>query len=235
MKIFEGQAERRRDVRISPKGTAIMRIARADPYVLQGRVANLSRGGLLIATRTTAVQRVLGERIDVSLRLDGGETNWFELGAQVMRINASSIAMSLITVPLGFTQYIEDTVTRSERNDRMLSIVIVDATAERRSAMAEAFRSGGCTVIEVSTPLEAIVRLGESDFEPDLVAIADSQPAETSDEMRRFVEIEHPGARLVTINDAASAEGLELWLSSMNPHADLAARIRRVLVPFGGA
>jgi hypothetical protein len=234
MKTVEGRAERRRDFRISPKGTAILRVVRTDPYVLQGRIANLSRGGLVITTRTTAAQRILGARLDVSLRLDSGESNWFELGAHILRINANSIAMALLTVPAGFLQFVDDTVTRSIRNDRMLSIVLVDATAPRRAAMADAFRSGGCTVIDVATPLEAIVRLGESHFEPDLIAIADSHPAAISDEIRRWVETEHPAARLVTITDAVTApEGLALWLSSTNPNADLAARIRQVLVSFG--
>lgn len=230
----ESRAERRRDQRISPKGTATVRIVRVNPYVLQGRIGNMSRGGLVITTRTTAAQRILGARVDVSLRLDSSEASWFELGAQVLRIGAGSIAMSLLTVPMGFTQFIDDALGRSERNDRMLSIVLVDATAPRRVAMADAFRMAGCTVIDVATPLEAIVRLGESHFEPDLIAIADSQPATISDEIRRFVETDHPAARLVTINDEATApEGLARWLSSTNPHADLAARIRRVLVTFG--
>ena len=80
------------------------------------------------------------------------------------------------------------------------------------------------------------MRLGESEFEPDLIAIADSLPASTSDQMRRFVEAEHPRARLVTIGDAATApDGLALWLSSANPNTDLAARIRTVLTSFGGS
>lgn len=223
--------ERRSDQRIAPKGTAILR---ADTYMLRARIANLSRSGLLITTRTTAPERLLGARVEVSLRLDGPDSSWFELGGQILRIGASSLAMALVTVPPAFTRIVDDTIRRSQRNDRMLSIVLVDASSKRRIAMADGFRSAGCTVLDVTTALEAIVRLGESEFEIDLIAVADSQPASISDEIRRFVEVEHPSARLVTIGDAATApEGLKRWLSSANPNADLAARIRAVLTSFG--
>lgn len=234
MKTQQGRPERRRDQRISPKGTVVVRAVRADTYLVRGRISNLSRNGLAMTTRTTAPERILGARVELSLRLDDRGASWFELGGHILRIGANSLAMALVTVPASFTQIVDDTVTRSLRNDRMLSIVLVDATEKRRSSMAEGFRSAGCTVVEVSTPLEAIVRLGESHFEPDLIAIADSIPAAISDEVRRFVEAEHPGARLVTIGDAATApEGLARWLSSTNPNADLAARIRSVLTSFG--
>jgi CheY-like chemotaxis protein len=230
------QPERRRDQRISPKGTIILRSGRVDTHTLQGRIANLCLNGLSMTTRTSAPERLLGADVELSVRLDGRDSSWFELGGHILRLGATSLAMALVTVPSSFTQMIEEAVGNSHRNDRMLSIVLVDAMAERRRAMAEGFRSGGCTVIEVSTPLEAIVRLGESHFEPDLIAIADSNPGTISDEMRRFVETEHPRARLVTIGDDVNGpDGLALWLSSTNPNADLAARIRRVLTSFGRA
>ena len=96
--------------------------------------------------------------------------------------------------------------------------------------MADAFRSAGCTVSETSTPLEAIVRLGELDFEPDLIAIADSMPGAIADDLRRFVIRDHPRVKLVTIgaellHDATNGH----WLSSAHPTADLVNRVRAVL------
>jgi len=136
-------------------------------------------------------------------------------------------------VPAGFAHAIDEIVTASHCHRRVLSIVLVDATSARRDDMAEAFRAAGCAVIAVSTPLEAIVRLGESHFEPDLIAIADSLPATISEELRRFVDAEHPRAKLVTIGDGASAPlGLAHWLSAANPAGDLATRIRTVLTTF---
>ncbi len=76
-----------------------------------------------------------------------------------------------------------------------------------------------------------IVRLGESSFEPDVIAIADSHPATAADEMRSFVERYHPNAKLVTIGDSVlQPDGIAHWLSSADPASDLPVRIREVLV-----
>jgi hypothetical protein len=74
------------------------------------------------------------------------------------------------------------------------------------------------------------VRLGESRFEPDVIAVADSQSAD-AEEMRVFVEREHPKAKLIRIGDETlRPEGLVHWLSSADPDADLPARVREALV-----
>jgi CheY-like chemotaxis protein len=219
--------ERRRDARIRPKGTVILRTG---TYTVRGRVSNLSLGGVSTATRTTAPERLLGNTAEVDLRLDGQGATWLRLQGQIVRIGGQSIALRLDVVPPSFARMIDEAVSASHHNDRLLSVLLVDALPVRRGAMSEAFRAAGCIVIDVSTPLEAIVRLGESDFEPNLVAIADSWPMTISDELRRFVNVEHPRARLVTIGDTIDAPGgLGEWLSAANPADDLASRIRTVL------
>lgn len=221
------EPERRRDPRIRPKGTVILRIG---TYIIRGRISNLSLSGVATATRTTAPERLLGSTADVDLRLDGQGASWLRLQAHVVRINANAIALRLDAAPPAFVRIFDQAVAASHDNDRRLSVLLVDALPVRRDAMSEAFRAAGCIVVDVSTPLEAIVRLGESDFEPNLVAIADSRPLAISDELRRFVDAEHPRARLVTIGDALDAPtGLGQWLSAANPADDLAARIRTVL------
>jgi CheY-like chemotaxis protein len=220
--------ERRRDVRVSPKGTILIR---GGPHILRGRIANVSRGGVMVSTRDTAPES--GTPVELAARLDSREAIWFELRGRVLRVAGSSIAIALDGVPASFAAIIAETVSASQDNERLLSILLVDATLERRLAMAEAFRAAGCAVIDVSTPLEAIVRLGESDFEPNLVAIADSLPSAISDELRHFVDADHPYTKLVTIGDGESApDGLAHWLSSANPSNDLASRIRSVLTTF---
>lgn len=227
----QDRPERRRELRVSPKGTVVLR---ADSYELRGRVQNVSRHGLSIETRTTAPERLLGATVQVQVRLDGAASSWLELVGRVTRIEACSLAVVLTAVPASFTRIIDEITSQSHRHDRLLSIVLVDGVTTRRDSMAEGFRAVGCVVMTVSTPLEAIVRLGESDFEPDIIAIADSLPASIANELRRFVDLEHPDAWLVTIGDTASApEGLENWLSSADPRSDLQARIRAMLVAFG--
>lgn len=217
--------ERRRHIRLSPKGTVIVQ---AGSYLLRGRVCNLSLCGLLSTSRTTAPERLLGSVVEIGLRLDGGSSRWLECKGRLLRIGANSLALSLDVVPASFSRIVDELQAASDRNDRVLSVVLVEANAERRSEIAHAFRAGGCSVIDVSTPLEAIVRLGEADFEPDLIAVADSLPATISDELRGFVDREHPDAMLVAIGDAAADPGNnEHWLSSLPDH--LHDRVRGVL------
>ncbi|HEY5928543.1 MAG TPA: PilZ domain-containing protein [Kofleriaceae bacterium] len=230
MTNHEERNDRRKFVRISPKGTTVVN---ADSYIIRGRITNLSRGGVCMHTRNTAPERLLGSKVTVELRLDGQNASWQHLQARVLRIGANSLSLQLDDVPASFAAVIDATVSASHNKDRRLSIVLVDATVERRQAMAEAFRSAGCTVVDVVTPLEAIVRLGELHFEPDVIAIADSLPEAISADLRRFVDDAHPGTKLVTIGDTINApDGLMHWLSSANPSGDLATRIRKVLTTF---
>ena len=87
-----------------------------------------------------------------------------------------------------------------------------------------------CEVVEVATQLDAIVRLGGSHFEPDIIAVANSQPAAPADEMRTFIRRDHPGSLLVTIGpELLDPAGLANWLSSDTPTVDLPTRIRELI------
>lgn len=228
----ERRAERRQSVRVRAKGTASIR---ATDYDVRGRVGNVCTGGLSMTTLVTAPDRLLTRTVEVELRFDTQQAAWIQLRGHVLRIGATTIAIGFDTVPVGFARMIDDALTASNGNARILSLVIIDATTERRLRMAEGFRAAGCAVVDVSTPLEAIVRLGEFHFEPDVIAVADSLPSLIADEMRTFVEREHPRAKLVTIgDDVTEPEGLAHWLSSTNPGDDLPARIRTLLIrPHG--
>lgn len=219
--------ERRSDVRITPKGAVIVR---ADTYIIRGRVENLSGHGLLARTRITAPERLLGAKAVVALRLDGGGASWLELSGKVLRIGSGSLAIGLEIVPAGFTAIIDEAVSRSHGHDRAVAVVLVDPVLARRRAMADGFRAAGCVVVEASTPLEAIVRLGGAHFEPDLIAVAESIPASISDELRGFVDAEHPQAMLVSIGDTAGAPTqVGHWLSAADTGGELAARVRDML------
>ena len=222
--------ERRADIRSTPKGAVIVN---ADTYIIRGRVANLSRHGLLARTLITAPDRLLGATVQLALRLDGDDASWLPLGARVLRIGSRSLALQLDVVPSSFAQIIDQVMTRSRGNDQAVTVLVVDGVVGRRGAMAEGFRAAGCVVIKASTPLEAIVRLGGAHFEPDLIAIADSVPALIADDLRHFIAAEHPRAMLVTIGDATLAPpGVKYWLSAADGDGELAARIRDVLSRF---
>lgn len=215
-------------MRLSPKGTISIR---ANDYDVRGRVANISTGGILANLLVTAPDRLIGEPVDLELRLDTQQSAWLHLRGRVLRIGSTTIAISLDVVPDSFERVIDESLTASHSRKRVLSIVIVDATLSRRLQMAEAFRASGCAVVDVSTPLEAIVRLGEFHFEPDVIAIADSLPSSIASELRTFINMAHPRAKLVTIGDhAVEPEGLAHWLSSFNPDGDLAKRVLALLM-----
>lgn len=221
------RVERRRTLRFSPKGTVILHDG---AQVIRGRISNLGGGGMLVSAESTSTESLLTRPIEIDLRLDGGEDEWLRVRGRVRRIGGETLAIEFETVPPSLVQLVDDTATASHRHVRILSVVLVDAIAIRREAIAEAFRSSGCSVIDTSTSLEAIVRLGEAQFEPDLIVIADSIPSATSQELRQFVEREHPAAKLITVGDElVEPAGLGHWLSSANVEGDLVARVRELL------
>jgi CheY-like chemotaxis protein len=124
---------------------------------------------------------------------------------------------------------IDELDTASLASARVISVVLVDQDAARRARIATGFRAIGCEVVEAATQLEAIVRLGESRFEPDVIALANPQPG-TADDLRAFVERAHPHSMLVTMgHEILDPAGLANWLSSAASTADLPGRIRSLL------
>ena len=224
------QTERRRSARISPKGTITLF---AGEHVEHGRLENLSSGGLLAITAGTPAEALLDAEVEVELRLDTRSSGWLQLRGRVVRIGLHEIAIA-VERSEPFVRLVEQSSTSSGEHRRLRAVVLIDGMPARRAPIADAFRAAGCAVLEVSTPLEAIVRLGEAAFEPELIAIADSLPRSTSEELRRFVEREHPHARLVIIgDDLLTPSGLKHWLSASNPRHDLIARVREILGPRG--
>lgn len=218
--------DRRRHARFVAKGTAVIH---ADTYAHRGRIANLSEGGICIVSTVATDERLLGRMIDLEIRLDDGLAEWLASVGRVVRAGPEGYAVEFETAPAALLSMIDALMTASRAHRRVMSVILIDANQQRRSAMAEGFRAIGCDVVEAATPLGAIVRLGESSFEPDVVAVADSVGTAAED-MRRFIERDHPNSKLVTIGDGLlPPDGFAHWLSSANPNGDLAQRVRDVL------
>jgi hypothetical protein len=217
--------ERRSSIRISPKGSVVIS---AGAHQEHARISNISRHGMLALTTAPATGELADQEIDLEVRLDDASGEWMSLSGRVLRVDDCAVAISFTTVPESFAHVMFNSASASHGHRRVLSLVLIDATSSRRLKMAEAFRAAGCAVIDVATPLEVIVRLGEARFEPDVIAIADSLPTATADDLRRFVEQAHPRAKLVTIGDAADDPGgLAHWLSATPD--DLVARVLKLL------
>jgi hypothetical protein len=64
-----------------------------------------------------------------------------------------------------------------------------------------------------------------------VIAVADTAATADAEEMRAFIERDHPNAKLITIGDEVfQPDGFANWLSSSNPDADLPRRVREALV-----
>ncbi len=218
--------ERRRHARIIAKGAVTLHTAGP---ALHGRIANVGLGGMFVQT----VPRVLGllrRPVDLEMRLDVGHAEWLPATGEIVRIDEHGVAIAFDTPPAALLRMLDQLGTAARASARVLSVILIDAGDARRSAMAAGFRAAGCNVIEAATPLEAIVRLGETMFEPDVIAVAESQTSAAA-EMRAFIEREHPATKLVTIGDELFApDGIAHWLSSTASYLDLPGRVREVLV-----
>lgn len=221
-----GAPERRRYARIAPKGTVVLHAA---GHAQRGRIANLGHGGVFAWTKVTAPDRLLARTVDVELRLDGNLARWLRASGRIIRIAAEGVAIAFSPPPDELIQAIDE-MSAPHPGMRAMAVVLVDADPERRASMAIGFRAAGCKVVEAARPLDAIVALGESSFEPDLIAIADSVPGTVADELRVWVERNHPRARLVTIGaDELEPIGTANWLSAADPLSDLPARVLELM------
>src|SRR5690348_11622344 len=166
------EPDRRHHARILPKGTVTVH---ALGNAHHGRLANISAGGMYVATEMSLPARLLGRVVDLELRFDGALAAWQRARGRVCRIHAdgAAIVFDAPTAPT-LLRMIDELTTASHASARVTSVVLIDAVAERRAALATGFRATGCDVVEAATSLEAIVRLGESHFEPDIIAVAES-------------------------------------------------------------
>jgi CheY-like chemotaxis protein len=219
--------DRRSHPRLALKGTVVVR---AGEIVMHARLVDLARGGLFARSQVIAPPKLLGRRAAVELRLDDRRTTWMRLEGEVVRIAGAAIALRFDEVPAEFGALVDALQVASQRGQRTISVLIVDDPSRRRDAISDGFRALGCTVVEAATPLDAIVRMCEAQFEVEVVAIADSNPPARAAELRDFIAREHATARIVAITDSAVAPpGLSRWVSGVLSGSDLVDRLRSLL------
>lgn len=218
-------AERRKHARITLKGTAILLVGE---HAVRARLVNLSEGGFLGSTLVTPPEQLLGRSVDIELRLDDRLSQWNRLEGTIMRIGDARVAISFKATP-ALVRLLDEMTAASRARERVISVILIDEDATRRKLLAEGFRIVGCSLIEAATSLEAIVRLGESSFEPDVIAVADSTPAATANEMREFVGRHHPHVKLVSITDVIDPAVDIFQLTPEDLRGNLTGAIRRVL------
>lgn len=230
----EAPHELRRAMRVRSKGS--LRI-HCGNQVIQGRMVDMAVGGICVRTALPICRPgLIGERVGVDLRLDACASRHFALLGRVLRVSSSTARMAIgfDAVPDGFEDCIREELLAAVKHDMLPHMILVDTVAGRRDKFANAFRSAGCHVIEVSSPLEAIAHLGGSRFELGLIAIADTIPEAVAEQLREFLLDEHPGAHMVAIGrSAAHRAPTESWLCSTNVRDDLQTRVGRVMIAHG--
>jgi CheY-like chemotaxis protein len=217
--------ERRKHPRIVLKGTAIVLTGE---HAVRARLVNLSEGGFLATTLVPPPIRLLGRTVDVELRLDDRLSRWNRLEGKIVRIGSAGIAIC-VTSTSALVRLVDGMTAASRARQRVISVILIDEDSARRNLLAEAFRVVGCSLIEAATSLEAIVRLGESSFEPDVIAVADSVPSAMAIEMREFVGRNHPRVKLISITDVIDPNLNIFQLTPEDLGGNLADAIRRLL------
>ena len=176
-------AERRHDVRVMVRGSAIVYGA----VMGRGRVTNLSGGGIHIELGDGEARCDLGAEVAIELHLDRAGATWLRFEGDVVRVERQAVAIAFRAVPVAFAEVLQEALRSAVVGAAKAHVLVVDADEERRAACAALLRSAECTVAEAATPLDAIAHLAGSSIESWVVAIADSDPRETADELRRYL------------------------------------------------
>src|SRR5512143_2879178 len=167
--------EQRRKMRVRSKGW--IRVYRG-AQTINGRVIDLGAGGVsMLADSTTGLEALAGSSVDVDLRLDESSTMLFSLHGRVVRASSATgiVAIELLDVGMLFERCVARELHAATAYDVSPHVILVDAPSAQRDSIAKAFRAGGCDVTEVSTPWEAISHIDRGQFEPAVIAIADTQ------------------------------------------------------------
>jgi hypothetical protein len=196
------QPERRREPRIEAVGKAIVH---GELPALRARIVDISVGGMLVQlARLTGLEAWLDRAVAVDIRIDGHARRWLTAIGRIRRleINTCRMAVHFDTVPTELQDLLAAETIASNDRDLQPHVILIHKTAELREGIARSFRAAGCSVMEVSSTLEALVQLGRSRYAPELIVLGDAMPEHLAEELRDFLMDEHPGARVVAMDGA---------------------------------
>jgi len=225
--------ERRRAMRVRSKGSIhIHHGAR----LIRGRILDLCAGGISVrAELPLELASHEGEPVRIDIKLDACSKE-FSLAGHVVRSQAvtKEIAIQFDDVASDFVDCVQDELLAATEHDSLPRMILVDNVARRRGVFANAFRRAGCCVTEVSTPLEAIAWLGQSRFEPGVIAVADSVPESIAVDLREYLCEQFPETHMVAIGGSRGRRHRSAsWLSWADTREDLRLRVGRVLTAHG--
>lgn len=198
--------DRRNSGRVQSTGTAVLHGALA----ARGRILDLAIGGVSLLIDLAASFPDVGALVQLDVRLDGAGC-WLHLSGSVARVEAHGsgavLAIELLVVPSGFEDVVQEELLSALECTQVPRVLLVDGARGRRELVAAAFRAIGYHVIEVSSPLEAIVEIDQSRLHLWAVVIADTKLASHADDLRAFLNETHPEVPLIDVGQRTCRGG----------------------------
>ncbi|MDB4956859.1 MAG: hypothetical protein JWO36_4428 [Myxococcales bacterium] len=183
--MLANSAERRRAARVSPRGTAVLH---GKQLTVTARILNVGDGGICVqADYFPVLEPWTNATVTVDVQIEG--RRWVTVAGRVVRTdsNTGELVVTFDRTPDEFRELVTLEVLADVERDLAPFIMLVDAAADRRTSIAEAFRGAGNVVVEAATPLEGLMRLCESEYAPEIIAIADTISEELAAELRELI------------------------------------------------
>jgi CheY-like chemotaxis protein len=197
-------AERRRDRRVTTRGSVIVRPHDGEGE-LCGRAIDLSIGGLRLCLNRAVPGMTPGMEVSVGLRLDGPSTSWIELRGEIRRvIGPRTLAIAFDAPPATLAALIAEELTAATTRASSRQILLVDAHTPRRTKLATALRELGCVVAEATTPLDTLDRLSDSRHPFAVVALADAVVGTDPSELAAVLTDADPGLPVVLLAESVA-------------------------------
>lgn len=191
--------DRRQTARVAATGSVVVHPRYGTS--IRGHIVDLSAGGVRFAL-AQAPSWGPGVELDLDLRLDGAAFGWFRFSGVVARVAAGDeTAVVFTAVPDAFAAAIRHELQAAVTGAGAHGVLLVDPEAPRRTLVAAALRAAGCDVTEAVTPLDAISYLQNSQTYPWIVAVADTVPSTTADDLRDHIRSHHALVRLENADD----------------------------------
>lgn len=155
---------------------------------MTARILNVGDGGICVQVDyLPELEPWANAAVTVDVQVEG--RRWVTVAGRITRVdrNSGEVAVKLDDAPDDYRELVTLEVLADVERDLAPFILLVDAAVERRTPIADAFRSAGNHVVEAATPYEAVLRLCESDDAPEVIAIADTISEAVAEELRELI------------------------------------------------
>ncbi len=189
-------ANRRRSFRAEVQGNAI--VHGPGDAAVRCAVIDLSLGGVRLL-EPVRDEPGLDPGTEVTIELECSGAGWVVQRGRIARHRLGELVVCFDALSPEVEDLIEDEVLGAVEAQKAPRVVVVDRAHARRRHVSDALRTAGSCVLEASTPLEAIALIERSRNHVCAVALSESLTQTQADEVRRFLQEEHPHVKVVVI------------------------------------